>query len=247
MLALQTKRRCIHCGNIGRPELNWGIASFIGGIFWGALIISFFVPVLFFATGLLLLWMFFTRQVVCQHCGKELLTYEEVRSTYTKDEYDDDNSSSYQDYTNKKNGSRDSESQEKTEGVQNNRIFSCPSCKQKIRASLPLPSGVGKCKSCGSKFTLYADNKGHLYIESISADDAIHDNDSITSIYDCFALLGLQENAGRQEIKNAYRKKMMEYHPDKVSSLGSKLKSLAEHESKKLNYAVEMLKDNGYL
>ena len=36
---------------------------------------------------------------------------------------------------------------------------------------------------------------------------------------------------------------MKEYHPDKVSKLGSKLKKVAEEESKKINEAFEYFKD----
>lgn len=89
MLALQYKRRCVHCGNIGRPELL-GKYSVIGFVFWGVLLTSFFVPVLFSLTFLLLFWMLFTRQVVCQFCGKELLTFEQVRATYKDAREDDD-------------------------------------------------------------------------------------------------------------------------------------------------------------
>ena len=39
------------------------------------------------------------------------------------------------------------------------------------------------------------------------------------------------------EIKKAYHKKVMQYHPDKVSQLGEKLREVAEQEMKKINEA----------
>jgi len=51
----------------------------------------------------------------------------------------------------------------------------------------------------------------------------------------------------REQIKSAYRKKISEYHPDKVNGLGDKLKALAEEESKRINLAIEVLKKSGYL
>ncbi|MEL0169193.1 MAG: J domain-containing protein [Pseudomonadaceae bacterium] len=130
-----------------------------------------------------------------------------------------------------------------------NRVFSCPSCKQRIRISLPIPSGVGRCVTCGARFSAYADHEGNLYIELMpeAESKSSESADDITSIDDCFLLLGLPLGATGSEIKSAYRKKMMEYHPDKVSSLGNKLKALAEYETKKLNYALTLLKANGYL
>lgn len=126
------------------------------------------------------------------------------------------------------------------------RFFSCPVCKQKIRVTIPIPNGVGKCVTCDSRFTVYADNEGHLYIETTNENKTTQENDAISSVEDCFRLLDISDTATRQDIKKAYRKKMMEYHPDKVSVLGSKIKALADLETKKINYAIAMLKENGY-
>ena len=53
-------------------------------------------------------------------------------------------------------------------------------------------------------------------------------------------------DASEQEIKEAYRNKMKEYHPDKVANLGAKLRNLAEEESKEINRAYEdLLKRKG--
>jgi len=142
-----------------------------------------------------------------------------------------------------KNANKENEENNK----KNNRVFSCPICKQKIRIHLPILNCVVKCVTCDSKFTVYADNQSHLYIESINENKATPDNDAISSIDDCFRLLNLSNTATRQDIKNAYRKNITEYHPDKVNALGGKIKVLANLETKKLNYAITMLKENGYV
>lgn len=43
------------------------------------------------------------------------------------------------------------------------------------------------------------------------------------------------------ELKEAYRRKIAEYHPDKVSRLGKELRDLAEAKSKAINIAYEQL------
>tara|TARA_Y100000590_G_scaffold34037_1_gene37233 strand:+ start:1030 stop:1407 length:378 start_codon:yes stop_codon:yes gene_type:complete len=56
-------------------------------------------------------------------------------------------------------------------------------------------------------------------------------------------VLGLKGEVNKEEIKRAYRKKMNEYHPDKVNKLGQKLKKLALEESQKINEAYEYFKE----
>ena len=54
-----------------------------------------------------------------------------------------------------------------------------------------------------------------------------------------FEILELSSNASKEEIVLAYKKKISQYHPDKVSSLGSDLQALAEEKSKKINAAYD--------
>lgn len=63
----------------------------------------------------------------------------------------------------------------------------------------------------------------------------------------CFETLGIGKNSSPDDIKKAYRRQMMAYHPDKVSTLGPKLQKLAEEESKRINQAMEMLEKNGFM
>ena len=66
--------------------------------------------------------------------------------------------------------------------------------------------------------------------EKSSADDAWYE------------ILEVNENASMDEITNAYKKKIRQYHPDKVESLGSELKKLAEKKSKEINSAYNTAK-----
>ncbi len=52
-------------------------------------------------------------------------------------------------------------------------------------------------------------------------------------------ILHISPDCGADEIKQAYRKRMSEYHPDKTAQLGIKLQELAKIESQKINAAYE--------
>ncbi len=54
-----------------------------------------------------------------------------------------------------------------------------------------------------------------------------------------YEILEVPQTASLPEIKNAYRNKMKEYHPDRVSGLGEEFRILAEEKSKEINMAYE--------
>ncbi len=73
--------------------------------------------------------------------------------------------------------------------------------------------------------------------ESLEDDECQEDQEESDEPW--YEVLDVSRDATQDEIKSAYRQKIKQYHPDKVSGLGEKLKALAETETQKLNAAKE--------
>ena len=56
-----------------------------------------------------------------------------------------------------------------------------------------------------------------------------------------YEVLGLTPSATEDEIRQAYRKLMMQYHPDKVATLGPELRQTASEKSKAINEAYMII------
>ena len=57
-----------------------------------------------------------------------------------------------------------------------------------------------------------------------------------------YKILGIESNATDDEVKKAYRKLAVEYHPDKVAYLGDDFKKVAQEKFQKINEAYENIK-----
>lgn len=60
----------------------------------------------------------------------------------------------------------------------------------------------------------------------------------------CAEALGLSGDLTMEDIRGAYRRRIAEYHPDKVAHLGPKLREVAELESKRLNVAYQYFEEH---
>ena len=59
---------------------------------------------------------------------------------------------------------------------------------------------------------------------------------------DAYKILEINENSNIEEIKAAYKKKIKEYHPDRLSGLGAELQQIAHQKTQEINSAYNFLK-----
>lgn len=75
----------------------------------------------------------------------------------------------------------------------------------------------------------------------------VKDVESIQSMFyedteSAYKILEIDKNASEEDIKKAYRKMAVKYHPDKVSYLGEEFKKVAKEKFQKVNEAYEKIK-----
>ncbi|MCD6385188.1 pentapeptide repeat-containing protein [Candidatus Sumerlaeota bacterium] len=58
---------------------------------------------------------------------------------------------------------------------------------------------------------------------------------------DCYRILGIDKTASLEEIQQAYKKRVKEYHPDLVANLGEKIKIVARREFERIQLAYKSL------
>lgn len=73
-----------------------------------------------------------------------------------------------------------------------------------------------------------------------SQNEYSHKND--TELEKAFRILGLNINSDNQQIKNVYRNKMKEYHPDKFSKQSNEIREKAEKRSMEINEAYTKIR-----
>ena len=64
----------------------------------------------------------------------------------------------------------------------------------------------------------------------------------IPETHSSYKILEIDPSATNDDVKKAYRKMAMKYHPDKVSHLGEDFRKTADDKFKKVNEAYEKIK-----
>ncbi len=65
-----------------------------------------------------------------------------------------------------------------------------------------------------------------------------------TTIESALAVLGLPASAPNEEIKKAYKRLMLKYHPDRVASLSATEQEAAHRRAQELNVAYQFIKQH---
>jgi DnaJ-domain-containing protein 1 len=83
---------------------------------------------------------------------------------------------------------------------------------------------------------------GHLFdIGLFSKQSAANQSNPEQRQPNAFEVLEVPETASMEEIEQAYRKKISDYHPDKVANAAPELKALAERRAREINAAYDEL------
>ena len=59
---------------------------------------------------------------------------------------------------------------------------------------------------------------------------------------DPYAVLGIGSGASDEELEQAYRKRMSEYHPDRVANAAPEIREMADRRAREINQAYDQIK-----
>jgi hypothetical protein len=84
---------------------------------------------------------------------------------------------------------------------------------------------------------------GHLYDMGVFAPKPLRPPPPpAPSTPDPFAALGVDSSASDEAVEAAYRRRMSEYHPDRVATAAPEIRELAERRARELNQAYDEIK-----
>ncbi len=90
----------------------------------------------------------------------------------------------------------------------------------------------------GRQYSQYRQSAGRTQQQKYSQDSGSR-TDENRGADDPYTVLGISRTASQEEIKKAYRKLVLQYHPDKVAHLGDEFKALAEERFKQIQQAYQ--------
>lgn len=123
--------------------------------------------------------------------------------------------------------------------------FQCLNCKVDLR--VPLLPGSCRCPQCKAAYFIREIQTTPLTFLIVPQATATSSTASPppprrrqvpSAVKSALAILGLDDSADLPLAKQAYRKIIQSYHPDKVAHLGPELRNVAEAKTKELNTAI---------
>lgn len=94
----------------------------------------------------------------------------------------------------------------------------------------------------GSSYGYNRNSSGYSSGYSRSGSSSSYGSSSNTYKKDPYGVLGITSKATDEEVKKAYRRLAMKYHPDKVATMGEEIKKNAEAQFREINEAYEQIK-----
>ncbi|MCC6652395.1 MAG: J domain-containing protein [Candidatus Eisenbacteria bacterium] len=110
-------------------------------------------------------------------------------------------------------------------------VIPCPGCPMVLRVG--SEPAWWRCPDCGVR----------LECRDVSSKIEVVQHVTKGQLAQHRALLDVARGATRDDIGRAFRAKVVEYHPDKVASLGKELRDLAARKTRELNEAHRILRD----
>lgn len=83
---------------------------------------------------------------------------------------------------------------------------------------------------------------GHLYDIGLFRRSPDAPPPSPPAAADPYAVLGVNASSSDQEIEQAWRRKMSDYHPDRVANAADEIRALAETRAREINAAYETIR-----
>jgi DnaJ-domain-containing protein 1 len=119
-------------------------------------------------------------------------------------------------------------------------VVSCANCAQRLRLALTRVPGNFTCPNCKAAFEVTHDGD---VLSVVFCGPPSHVSVNFPrSVEDACRVLAVDLNSPWPDIERARRKLIQDYHPDRVQTLGARLRSVAEQEAKAINVAFEILR-----
>jgi ribosomal protein L32 len=113
-------------------------------------------------------------------------------------------------------------------------VVNCPSCGIEIRLKKTSIGRAFSCPHCNCRFKVYYLRSGVYQAEVVY---------ELSDMKKYYEILGVNYASTDDELKSAYHRCILGYHPDKVAALGMELRELAERKTKQINEAYRIIKE----
>jgi DnaJ-domain-containing protein 1 len=145
---------------------------------------------------------------------------------------------------NERNSSRATSSSSAREEKPRSTEVACQGCGQNLR--IPIVPGISelRCPKChiGFRATYMKDVFSVVFNKPESESSKANNQERPMTLEEAFRVFDAKPDTPWEDIEKCRRRLLQQYHPDKVASLGPKLRKVAETEGKNINVAFQLLR-----